>query len=79
MWNFLLNWKKKKEKKLQMSALSCYGENSLCIIEWCKTLFWRRARKMTNVKIKVYSLTDSFFDISGIAMTEWVPEGQIIN
>lgn len=78
MWNFLLNWK----KKLQMSALSCYGENSLyctCVFEWCKTLFWRRARKMTNVKIKIYSLTDCFFDISGIAMTEWVPESQIIN
>lgn len=65
-----------------------YADNSLSrarVFEWCKR--FNEGRESTEddqrpgrpVTVSTPAMLIVFFDINGIVMTEWVPEGQTVN
>ena len=70
--------------KLKKTPTECYkllqeayGDNSLSrarVFEWCK-----RFSEGRESILKFKAMLIVFFDINGIVMTEWVPEGQTVN
>ena len=70
--------------KLKKTPTECYkllqeayGDNSLSrarVFEWCK-----RFSEGRESILKFKAMLIVFFDINGILMTEWIPEGQTVN